>query len=382
MSRYALIPCFLFSLLCYPQSTPQPRLAVPSYTSPTAPEWNRWESLGPRIVGLMILNLNNGDDTRRNPDIVAAVKRTQRSDILVLGYIHTGYGKRNPAEIRPKIDGVMESYGVDGIFLDETPTDCNAPGKYSPSNLAYYEALADYIRGKPGKHLVVLNPGTLPENDCWMKVSDILLTFEEPTLSNYETHYVDREWTRRYGPERFWHLVYSVPSADEMRQIVKLARQRGVGWIYVTDDGPDNNPWDTPATYLVSEATEWTGIKPEIAELPNQSSVHRVSIQWSGMKGLRSQILLDVDKTTSTGYRSPGTTLGADLMLEMPGDGTAKMMRYNGSGDDWKWTPVEAHVALQRLDKARTLGTWAHQAHFTTQHVDQLGQFIQAGSPE
>ena len=55
---------------------------------------------------------------------------------------------------------------------------------------------------------------------------------------------------------------------------------------------------------------------------------------------------MDVDHKTSTGYHGSGTALGADLMLEMPGDGSVKLMRYNGNGEDWKWTTLEAHVTL------------------------------------
>jgi Spherulation-specific family 4 len=339
--------CLLFFLYCDVQASNQPRLAVPSYVSPTAKEWNAWASLGSQRLGLMILNLNNGDDARYDAALAAAVKSTQDSGILVLGYIYTGYAKRDPAEIRAKIDGVFKSYRVDGIFLDETPTDCKASGEFATSNFAYYEALTDYIRSKPGKHDVILNPGTVPEEDCWMKAADILVTFEEATLANYEKDYVDREWIHRYPLERFWHLVYSVPSTDEMRQVVKLARRRGVGWLYVTDDGPDKNPWDEPASYLAVEAKEWTGVEPETPKgPPNSPAARRVSIQWSGLKGVRSQIFLDVDKKASTGYCGRGTALGADLMLEMPGDGSVKLNRYNGTGEDWQWTAVEAHVTL------------------------------------
>ena len=337
--------CLVFFLPFCLRAADQPRLAVPSYVSPTAKEWNAWASLGSQALGIMMINLNNGDDTRYDAAIAAAVKGTQESGIRILAYVYTRYSQRDPAEIRAKIDGVFESYHVDGIFLDETPTDCKT--------LAYYEALADYIRTKPGKHYVVLNPGTLPEEECWMKAADILLTFEEPTLANYEKNYVDRDWIHHYPPERFWHLVYSVPSRDEMQKVVKLARQRGVGWLYVTDDGLDKNPWDEPASYLATEAKEWTGIDPVIVKNTPPSSresatsaLRRVAIQWSGLMGARSQILMDVDHKASTGYHGSGTALSADLMLEMPGDGSAKLMRYNGNGEDWKWTTLEAHVTL------------------------------------
>jgi hypothetical protein len=73
---------------------------------------------------------------------------------------------------------------------------------------------------------------------------------------------------------------------------------------------------------------------------------HQVFIQWNGLKGMRSQIFLDVDEKSKTGYCGSNANLGADLMLEMPGDGSVTLMRYTGNGDDWKWTPVEAHALL------------------------------------
>ena len=33
-------------------------------------------------------------------------------------------------------------------------------------------------------------------------------------------------------------------------------------------------------------------------------------------------------------------------MLELPGDGSVNLMRYVGSGEDWNWKTVDAHVKL------------------------------------
>jgi len=142
----------------------------------------------------MILNRNNGDDTQIDPVSLASVKKAQASGILVLGYIHTGYAQRDPNEVRAKIDGVYASYHVDGIFLDETPTDCNAIGAHRITNLEYYRVFSKYIQTKPGKHLVVLNPGTVPANDCWMSVADVLVTFEQATLAAYQSTYIEAPW--------------------------------------------------------------------------------------------------------------------------------------------------------------------------------------------
>jgi Spherulation-specific family 4 len=348
-----LIACMLvlFALapsVCGDQDAAAPKLAIPSYADPTSAGWNQWQSLGSDIVGIMVLNRNNGDDVSVDPAWVVAVRKTQGLGILVLGYVHTGYGHRDPKEIRSKIDGVYSKYKVDGIFLDETPTDCSAAASGGITTLAYYPALAGYISSKVGNHLVVLNPGTMPSENCWMSVADILVTFENPTLAAYQNSYTAAACTHVYPPSRFWNLVYSVPTAAAMQQVVRLAQQRGVGWLYVTDDGPDGNPWDSPATYLVDEAKASTGKGPVLPPAP-----HRVSIQWGGMKAPRTQVFLD---TGQKGRRfiGAGTDLPADLMFEMPADGSVELKRYEGSGEDWTWTTVEAHPALSHPQPGTT----------------------------
>jgi hypothetical protein len=330
------------------QDTTTSKLAIPSYAAPTSAAWDRWQSLGSHVVGIMVLNRDNGDDVSVDPEWFAAVRKTQNSGILVLGYVHTGYAHRDSNEIRAKINGVYMAYNVDGIFLDETPTDCSAPASAGITTLAYYQALAAYIRSKDGKHLVVLNPGVMPSENCWMSVADVLVTFENATLAAYQNGYTAAAWTHAYPPSRFWNLVYSVPTAAAMQQVVSLAQQRGVGWLYVTDDGPDGNPWDTPAAYLVDEAKAWTGIDPVLPPAP-----HRVSIQWNGMKAPRTQVFLD---TGQKGRRfiGTGTDLRADLLLEIPGDGTVELKRYAGSGEDWTWTAVEAHPVLSQPQPGTT----------------------------
>jgi len=130
--------------------------------------------------------------------------------------------------------------------------------------------------------------------------------------------------------------------------VVALAQQRGAGWLYVTDDGPDGNPWDTPATYLAAEAKAWTGIEPVLPPAP-----HRVSIQWGGMKSPRTQIFLDTGQKGRR-YIGAGTDLPADLLLELPGDGSVALKRYAGSGEDWNWVDVDAHPAVSQPQPGTT----------------------------
>src|ERR1039457_3036239 len=81
--------CLVFFLAFCLRAADQPRLAVPSYVSPTAKEWNAWASLGSQALGIMMINLNNGDDTRYDAAIAAAVKGTQESGIRILAYVRS-----------------------------------------------------------------------------------------------------------------------------------------------------------------------------------------------------------------------------------------------------------------------------------------------------
>ena len=40
----------------------QARLGVPAYQDPGSSQWTAWAAPGPKSVGIMIVNLDNGDD--------------------------------------------------------------------------------------------------------------------------------------------------------------------------------------------------------------------------------------------------------------------------------------------------------------------------------
>jgi hypothetical protein len=91
----------------------------------------------------------------------------------------------------------------------------------------------------------VLNPG-MQTNECYLSAADVIVTFEGD-VRTYQNSYSAPGWVANYTPDRFWHLVYNVPTAQQMRTILQLSKERGAGWVYVT---PDNlpNPWDTLPT--------------------------------------------------------------------------------------------------------------------------------------
>ena len=70
----------------------QARLGVPSYQDPGSPQGTAWAAPGAKAVGVMIVNLNNGEDETYYPNVDRAIRATGKQGIFVLGYTYTGYG--------------------------------------------------------------------------------------------------------------------------------------------------------------------------------------------------------------------------------------------------------------------------------------------------
>jgi hypothetical protein len=353
----------LFALVLLFAGVPSPaqsRIAVPSYQDPGSAQWNGWRALGSSSVGIMIVNLNNGDDTTYDPSIDQAIRNTRKKGIFVVGYVYTGYGQRDPAVVRRKVDAVFRNYLVDGIFFDEVPTDCGAKS-LAGSNYRYYQDLADHVRrSQVGGRIVILNPGTQPNDDCWMSIANILVTAESSSLQDYIQNYQPEGWFHRYPPERFWHIVYAVPSTAELNDVMALSLQRGAGWVYVTDRG-GGNPYDKPPSYWSLEGARvaqqgvhapYASFRPGSSDSNGNPLPGRVSFRWGAVNGTKWQVFLDTDRNGNTGYHGSGSGLaiGADYRIEAAADGSARLLRYTGSGSDSEWQEVPAHARILFLD--------------------------------
>ena len=334
----------------------QVRLGAPSYQDPGTAQWAGWEAPGAQAVGIMIVNLNNGDDEIYYPSVDEAIRATRKKGILVIGYTYTGYGTRDPKVVRRKVDAVYRNYLVDGIFFDEVPTDCNASNSYLPTQFLYYQQLTNYVREKAGARITVLNPGTYSPSDCWMGITNILMNWEDPGLANYRDNYVDFAWVHKYPPDRFWHIVYGM-NAGELSAALQLAKQRNAGWVYLTNEAGDN-PYNSAPSYWNAEAlaaeqqavqapfaTAW----PDSLDANGLPQRGRISVRWSSKVGSQWQIFFDTDQNVKTGYHGGGIAVGAEYLLQGSTSG-ARLWRYTGSGSDWSWTEIEANAELDDLD--------------------------------
>ena len=105
----------------------------------------------PSLPFIFIINPNSGPgDPDSQPDAnyqscVPQLRPSVNPNIIVIGYVATGYGQDDPSSVDSQINtygGWEALYRPSGIFLDEGPTD--------PSLVSLYQGYADTIRGIDG----------------------------------------------------------------------------------------------------------------------------------------------------------------------------------------------------------------------------------------
>jgi hypothetical protein len=352
----SLVVAVFFTLVGMAPLRGQARLGAPSYQDPGTSAWTGWARPGPKAVGIMIVNLDNGDDETYYPGVEQSIRETRRRGIVVLGYTYTGYGQRDPKTVQRKVAAVYKNYLVDGIFFDEVPTNCDASNPYQRTQFLYYQQLTNYVREKTGARITVLNPGTYSSDDCWMGITNILMNWEDQGLETYRDEYVDYAWVHKYPPDRFWHIVYGM-SADQLPAAFALAKQRNAGWVYFTNEAGDN-PYASSPGYWSEEAA---AVEQQVVQAPfatawpnsqkadGSLALGRVSIRWNSPAGSQWQVFLDTDQNPKTGYHGGGLAVGGEYLLQCD-FGRAELFRYTGSGINWSWAAVPAHASFDSLD--------------------------------
>lgn len=259
-------------------------LAVPAYVHPVA-DAASWVQLGasPRgAVGIVVANVANGPGSRPEAGWAGVIHTARVGGSRVLGYVDTGYlgtpslarpdglptrsGGLGPqawlSQIEADIDAWYQFYGADlgGIFLDEGTSACG-PASGSHQYADEYRTLRDSLQAAHPGALTVLNPGVVVPR-CYRHAADVLVTFEGSyadyagTPDRQGHGYEPLPWTPD-DPHRIWHIVYGATSSAEMEQAMALSRQRGAGYVYVTDGGLPN-PFGSlpPADYWAAEVAQ------------------------------------------------------------------------------------------------------------------------------
>jgi hypothetical protein len=189
----------------------------------------------PMAGRIVIMNPANGPGAEARPDYRTAVSALQSGGTRVLGYVHTGYGARDPAAVLADATRYRSWYGVDGVFLDETPD--------AEAALPYYRSIAEQARAD-GLRLVALNPGTVPARG-YFDIADIVVTFEGPATTYDAALRETPPWVAEAAGGKVAQLLYGATRAEALA----AATQPGAGYLYATA-GTLPDPWSALPPYL------------------------------------------------------------------------------------------------------------------------------------
>ena len=161
---------------------------IPFYIYPDfANSDSKWQKLiddryknNDRVVA--VINPNNGDFDWLDKNYFDGIKALAKTHFEVVGYVHTGYAKRDINEVKKSIDNWDKYYklaGVRGIFFDEVSTDIK--------DIDYYIELTNYATSK-GFLFNVLNPGTNTHPAYFESDIANIIVSEEDSYDNFQNY--------------------------------------------------------------------------------------------------------------------------------------------------------------------------------------------------
>jgi hypothetical protein len=144
---------------------------------------------------------------------------------------------------------------ISGIFVDEFGIQAGTNPNLSMTQVAdFYTQIYDGIKGIDANWTVFGNPGGNAPIDFLRQMNsggaNILITYED-VAANYASN-VPSDYVNNFPASTFGNLVLQTPQSS-LQSIIDTAVSRNVGYIYVTDDGADGNPYDRLPTYFANE---------------------------------------------------------------------------------------------------------------------------------
>lgn len=225
-----------------------PLYSYPNWYEPESYLWSDVARAAEKVPIVAIINPNNGPDGQPpNQDYQRGLKDLRKSKITIVGYVYTKYGDRSLQEVEQDIALYNNYYHLDGIFLDETAS--------KKQKLGYYQNIYQYIKNQTNLKQVIINPGThIDEGFLTRPVADTAVIFEDAAQAWQK--YTPQTYVSQYQHEHFASLIHSVADAATMKNYIQEAVARNFGYIYVTDDSPNNDdgdPWNSLPSYWQSE---------------------------------------------------------------------------------------------------------------------------------
>jgi hypothetical protein len=245
-------------------------IIVPAYFYPSwMPSQNEWHQLtwaaqqGAQVTAIM--NPGNGPGTAFNSDYAASINALRAAGGKVIGYVYTCYGinlctpevppTRSASEVLADAQKYANWYGVDGVFLDEMAT--------QPGALPFYQTVSAGLKAAHPGWEIVGNPGVTPTAG-YNALADTLMSFE----GSY-TDFINGPFLAGLtNAASTGAIVHTVMTVAQMQEVMGLARQHGLGAVYITDGTmASGNPYLHLPSYWQAEVAAAAVPEPASAVL-------------------------------------------------------------------------------------------------------------------
>ena len=217
-------------------------ILVPSYFAP-APAGSAWDRAiadtpwSAKTTRTLVMNPDSGPGPSFSADFAAAIRKVKVAGGITEAYVWTNYGAVPLTEAEKQVDLYISRYGTDalnGIFVDTMSAE-------GPLVETYYQPLLTYITRKLPNATVTLNPGVYPDpkyasmTTATATSSFNLVVFEQSLANFNQKASAPPAWMQNFPASRFIAIVYDTPEA-QLPGVLKLAAQRNMGGIYITDE--------------------------------------------------------------------------------------------------------------------------------------------------
>lgn len=221
----------------------QPFVLIPLYIYPLEGAWEPLFTLAracPSVLFVTVVNPCNGPGAESVPDACYQAALRVMSDIpniLPVGYVHCTYGARPLDAILRDVDAYRgwndNKFRVDGIFIDETPSNPNSAG--------YLRSIADHTRSTWRAFLgrethVVYNPGVAVDG-VFFDDADSVVVFEQ-SKQHWERPDIQesmKQLPARHRPKSV-AIVHSLASNVDAARLARDIRGLGLGGLHLTDE--------------------------------------------------------------------------------------------------------------------------------------------------
>jgi hypothetical protein len=268
------LPANAVQLIVPAYFTPTPA-GLPTPTTPNGVDWNtliaaqQTQKANNQLPIVAIVNPNTGaGNDYGQAYFTQAYTDFYNAGGTLIGYVPSGYvgqvinttASCQPSTVQTVVDcakAYRDLYPniISGIFVDEFGIQAGTNPNLSMTQVAdFYTQIYDGIKGIDANWTVFGNPGGNAPIDFLRQMNsggaNILITYED-VAANYASN-VPSDYVNNFPASTFGNLVLQTPQSS-LQSIIDTAVSRNVGYIYVTDDGADGNPYDRLPTYFANE---------------------------------------------------------------------------------------------------------------------------------